>query len=386
MGFLAAYRDYFLKATDASHEFCEASALAVLSTISLGYRWIDRGPGIRPNLFLMLIAHSSADRKSTSVEFACDAIEAVAKKRMGPEDWTPEGLVSMLRKRSGAASTNRIMLPMPEFGEHLARMKKQFGSDMNAVLCKVYDGKSFKRARSGKKMILVSKPRVSLFGGVAYAMIEKHGDRVDWETGLYARIMWITPKNQRPKFATPPPRPEAEQKVVLSELQALIATLKNTKGPMRVSKEAEDRYASFATELPENQPTTAHSAQRERLLNAVWKLAILYQIDEDPVAPLGRKAMEAACTFAMHAWEGFCTAYAVCSDSEMDRTMNKLWSRLTEAGEAGVSRRDLQRATHTALSQFIPAVEILCKLGYVTAFAIGRRPGYKVVVPFEKRA
>jgi hypothetical protein len=235
-------------------------------------------------------------------------------------------------------------------------------------------------------MILVKQPRVSLFGGVAYAMIEKHGDRVDWETGLYARIMWITPKNQRPKFPTPPQRPESEQKIALGELHTLFATLKNTKGPMRVSKAAEERYAKFALELPENQPTTAHSAQRERLLNSVWKLAILYQIDRDPLEAIGGPAMESACAFAMHAWEGFSTAYAVCSDSELDRTMNKLWERLTDAGEAGMTRRDLQRATHTALSQFKPAIDFLCALGYVQVFAVGRKAGYKVVIPFEKRA
>jgi hypothetical protein len=385
MSFLTAYRAYIEKATDASIEFCEASALMALSTIALGWRWIERGPGIRPNLYMMLIAHSSADRKSTCVEFCCDMIEDVAPQRMGPEDWTPEGLVSMLRKRPGAKTLNRLVLPMPEFGEHLARMRKQYGSDMNAVLCKVYDGKSFKRARSGKKMIEIKKPRVGLFGGVAYAMIEKHGDAADWDTGLYARILWITPRNRRPRFSTAPPTPKIEKQIATDELSRLYDTLQNTKGPIGVDPGADAVYSSFAASIPEDQPTTAHSAQRERLLNSVWKLAIVYQIDIDPMADIGALAMERACTFASHAWDGFKIAFSVCSDSDLDRLMTRLWKRVTEAGE--IQKRDLQRRTHASLSQFGPAMEMLCKLGYVKVHAAaGGKNGYKVVHPYEPPA
>jgi hypothetical protein len=102
--FLAAYHDLFFSSTDACPEYALASGLACLSTISLSRRWIERGGGIHPNLYLLLVGESSRDRKSTSIKMAQGLLADVEESRLGPGDFTSEGLVFHMRKRKAGNS------------------------------------------------------------------------------------------------------------------------------------------------------------------------------------------------------------------------------------------------------------------------------------------
>lgn len=394
--FLRAYEECFAKMTDAPPEFGHASGLAILSTVALGRRWVERGSGkVTPNLFLMLTAGSSRDRKSTTVQTAMKMIAAVEPRRVGPEDFTAEGIVSHMRSRPGTGKTrSKIILGIEEFGNYLATAQRAYGSNMSATLCKLYDGQSFERVRSGKKAVKITSPKLNLLGGVAYGMLEKFADPLEWITGFFARIIWIIPMAQRERFAVQPEFPAAEWMQAVDDLKHLTTELKMTyenSGAFKIADDASAMYRAFAAEASaaaEKLGDPAMVAQRERLNNTVLKLAMLYQIDIDPMQPISARAMERAIFFAKQAWLGFWRVYTRTDGTPFGRLVNKVWRRMTELKR--VNRRDLYRAVHLKVDEITPAIDLLLKAGILSQTRVQPAEGgpaslgYEVLIPYEE--
>lgn len=346
----------------------------MLSTIALGRRWIERGASkIKPNVFMLLTADSSRDRKSTSVQLASNVLRKIEPKRIGPDDFTAEGLISMMRKRPGKGKTrNKLILPIEEFGSYLATARRAYGENLAASMCKMYDGRTFEKARAGKKPIEIRDPTITLLGGVAYGMLEKYADPNDWNTGFFTRILWITPVNRRPVFVTPPPTPTLEFKIVIDQLNDLNQILRVTgkNGGMLLTPNAEAIHEEFVSELQsdESREDPAIVAQRERLFNAVWKLSILYQIDIDPSAPISDQAVDHACMFARLAWQGFRTVHSRASGTYNNRIYRRTWEFLYKMAEQGkeVEKRDIYRSLSVPVEEIMPVLIGLTQAGMIS--------------------
>lgn len=382
--FLAAFERYAVTVTDAPMDFLHAAGLACLSTVSLSRRWIERGNGIHPNLFLMLLAGSSADRKSTAVDLGIDLLKKVEKGRVGPEDFSGEGLVSGLAARGDTKPKTKIILPLPEFGNYLATAGRQHGSTLSPTLCRIYDGGSFDRQRSGKPTQRIIKPRVSLLGGVAFGMLAKYGDPTDWVTGFYARMLWIMPSQRRPRFPVAPEPDRAAGRIAQENLADLRLQLKSGPKPLSIEPEALQAFEKFAASTPENHADPAVAATRERLMNAVWKLALLYQVDLDHNAPISRQATDNAVQLAMRAWDSFQIAYAASSGSQLGRNANRIWAHASAAQDGFTPRRELYRKLHIPVDEFMPAMDVLLKLGVVRQRTKDRQAGLEVLEPYKE--
>lgn len=395
--FLAAYEDLFAKSTDAPVEFGHAGGLAVLSTIALGRRWIERGASrIKPNVFMLLTADSSRDRKSTSVSIAVDIIKEVDARRVGPDDFTAEGLVSFMRHRGGEnqqddedgefdtkkiVTKSRIVLPIEEFGTYLAA-SGSYAKTLAATMCRLYDGRRIEKVRaSGKTVIVVEDPLVTMLGGVAYGMLERYADETDWITGFFTRIVWVTPVNRRVPYVTPPPTPTTQRKIVVDAAQSIYNELVTSahSGVMQLTPNANQIFQTFAENLKidEKCEDPAVVAQRERLLNVIWKLSILYQIDIDSSYDISDVAVQRACTFAQQAWTSFKLVYARCSGTRQGRLIRRVWEYVSAHGEpskrkldgsyesGGVTRRQLYRGLGMSVGDVIPILDMLYHGGII---------------------
>lgn len=373
--FLAAYQEFISKSTDAPPEFGHAGALACLSTVALGRRWIDRGSnGIKPNLYLMLVAESSRDRKSTSVDTALAMLKLVEPDRVGPKDFTAEGLVAHMSRKlpapanqeitvGGAGQPQRscLLIPMSEFGQYLST-SQSYGMTTAATLCALYDGQDYDRVRSGAPPLFIGSPKVSLLAGVAFGMLEKYADSRDWSTGFFNRFLFVcpTPKTQRVRFDTEPPFPRAEWDTARAHLVDLATALESDKRAMSISPEALEVYLKLAEVIPANLEDAVEAAQRERLLNAAWKLAMLYQIDMDHTAPIGAAASHAACAFILSSWDAFKRIYQRTATDDLGRLMQRV-TEYIDARPEGCSRRELLGHFKVAASRLQPAIDTLVK-------------------------
>jgi hypothetical protein len=362
--FLAPYEAFVRKATDTPHEFGHAAGLTCLSTIALGRRHVPKGNKIKPNLYLMLTAGSSKARKSTNVQHVKKMIAAVEGDRLGPEDFTAEGLVFYMREKKSGKSKSRLLLPIEEFGSILASTKS-YSANLSPILCKLYDGEDYERVRSGKKPLRVAKPRLTIFGGVAYGMLEKFMDPTDWVTGFYARFLFVEPKTFPPPYPSSPAFPKTEFDQAKTELLALKMALAARTGPQQVDPQAEAVHAQYASTFPDDYGDPVIDAQRERYLNTLWKLALLYQLDEKESDPIGLVAMNKAIAFGQKTWESFLNIYTNTSGSHLGRLVKKIWQRIDAAGQEGVSKRQIMREFHMNNDSTLAVFDILAKNGVI---------------------
>jgi hypothetical protein len=382
--FLSAWEEYAQSVTDAPLDFLHSAGLMALSAISLGRRWIERGVnGVHPNLFLMLVAGSSRDRKSYCVsDLGMTVIRSVEQRRIGPEDFSPEALVTALLPEDGK-SRNRMVIAQPEFGEYLARSTRQYGSMASATLCKLYDGQTFPYKRAKGAMVTVKNPRVSFFGSVAFGMLAKYGDPADWDTGFYARFLWVIASQRRPRSEiVPPANPDGFARASAA-LRDLRDRLKASKRPLEISKEATDLVKAFGESIPEEELNPALSACRERLLNIVLKLALIYQIDLDHNAKIGKEAMEKAIAFAQRSWSAAQIAYTESTDSQLGKNTNRIWKALWDSPEQRLARRDIYRKLHLSAPDFNAAIDVLLKLGVVMRCGVSVEGTTKPIVGFK---
>lgn len=367
--FLAAFETYFQRSTDAPREFGHTGGLSCLSAIALGRRWIQRGKGIHPNLYWVLVADSSRDRKSTSVELAESVVKAVEPERIGPNDFTPEGLADFMRPSAGGKPRNKLVVYDPEFGGFLARCTRSFGFGLPSFLCQLYDGQDFRPARRGKCTPVI-EPRVSMLAACAYGMLKRYSDPAFWLNGFWARFVFVTPIAPRETFLLQPPTAMAEFDIACAALANLRRELKASRGPMTIELEAEQLYSTFAQSFAEgDDPIIA--AQRERYLRAIWKLAVLYQVDENPQHPIGTAAVNRAITYISTAWQAFQRVYNDTeADIELDgnefaNVLRRVAEHVKAAGPDGISRREILRIFHRRAYLLDAVIDTLIKYGVV---------------------
>lgn len=380
--FLSLYEEYVSKRTDAPKEFGHAAGLTCLSAVTIGNRWLTSG--LHPNLYVLLVGPSSRDRKSTSIELMVDILRDVAEKRMGPSDGTPEGLMHhMRRKRPPAVGNNKLLLTYSEFGHTLASAQRTYSSGLGPLLCQLYDGTSITRVRSGVKPLKVVDPRVSLIGGCAYGMLEKYVSAVDWEGGFFARIIFVRGLTRPNSFPSIPDLNEAERSLLRMKLADLIQELEATQGAMALLPETKSLYEDFIRSIPDESGDPAIVAHRERLINTIPKLALLYQVDEDPKCSIGLSAMRKAIWFGGTAWASFRDTYMRSSGHPRARLMRRLWRLVDESGGT-IAKRDLMRSCHLALHEFQPTLEQMRDTGIIcfTTLPDGRL-AVKLLEPYQ---
>lgn len=311
--FIAPFRQFFLKATDASFEYGEATALMILASIATGRRELDYGRGVRPNLFMMLAGDSSVPRKTTCVNFAKQFVKDVDDQRVGPRDYTIEGLIKWMQQKDPATSKtrNKVTLFAEEFGADLARMEA-YASTMTADFCALYDGNTFEKARASSGVTRIERPRVNLFAACAYHMLAKFIRPRDWLSGYMMRFIFVAPTEMRPQEEIQPlfPHPEYQQAIVA--LKTLRDDLNTQHVVLQLDSAALAYYRQEMGRFNQHLKTLGPVQQtyQARFGVNVLKLALLYQLDVDPFSYVTQLAVHQAFTFAFQTcWPSFIEAY-----------------------------------------------------------------------------
>lgn len=337
--FIAPFRQFFFKACDAPVEYGEATALMCLASIAVGRRELDYGRGIRPNLFMMLAGDSTIARKSTCVTMAKDFVQEVDDQRVGPRDFTIEGLLKWMQQKNPATgkTRNKVALFSEEFGADLARMEAYAGT-MATDLCALYDGESFEKARAHSGFIRVERPRVNLFAACAYPFLKRYVKPRDWMGGFFMRFMFVTPTHMRTPYPiTPPfPGPEWQQAVVaFKTLRDDLHTSQANYLKLRLDQQAEQYYASLMQQFTAYAKTlgTVPQTYLGRFSANILKLALLYQIDIDPTSWVTVLAVQQAVQFAMQTcWPSFAETYKQTALGEFETLFHSVYETLRTEG------------------------------------------------------
>lgn len=346
--FIAPFRQFFLRATDAPFEYGEAAALMTLASITVGRRELDYGSGIRPNLFLMLAGDSSVARKSTSVSFAKKLLKEVDEHRVGPRDYTTEGLLKWMQDKDPTTqkTRNKVTLFAEEFGSDLARMEAYAGT-MATDFCALYDGESFEKVRAKTGTFRVERPRVNLFAACAYPLLKRYVRPRDWMGGFFMRFLFVAPNHLRPTYPIAPPFPYPDYQYTLVALKALRDDLKAsaaTHAHLRLDPAAEQVFASIMVQLAQFAKALGPVPQTylARFGTNLLKLALLYQVDMDPFSWVSALAVQQAVHFSMQVcWPSFSETYRQTALGEFETLFYSVYDSLRESGP--IYRSELAR-------------------------------------------
>lgn len=339
--FLAPWRAFFASATDAPLAYGEAAGLMCLATLSLGRRVLDVGEGLRGNLFMLITGDSSVARKSTSVRYAAKMIDEVDPHRLGPSDYTMEGLFKWMTHEKDPETgkgRDKLTICSEEFGADLAR-RASYSATMAEDLCRLYDGGKFEKVRAKAESITIDKPRVNLLGAVAYPLLEQYLTIDDWFTGFLMRFVFVMPTQMRHQSLIQPRFPRALWDQAVIGLITIKDQLRNNLDPNGENKLALDPnahvvYQNYIQRL-QSEVDNRHivATYLARFQVNVLKIALLYQLDIDPDQPVGHVAMN----FAVHTahsmcWPAFLHAYEIITAKSFEALLGTIIKRVRDSG------------------------------------------------------
>jgi len=358
--FLAPWRTAFLASTDAPHDYCELAGLMALSSLMTGRRKVAIGKGVGLNLYALLVGDSSVARKSTSVNLARDLVAAVDGGRIGPKDYTIEGLLKWMQVNKDpetGKSRNKFTIFADEFGSDLAHFAT-YAKTASADLCGLYDGESFEKVRAGAPTIRIDNPQVSLFGAVAYSMMEASLKENDWRTGFLMRFVFAAPLHMRPPMTLQPQYPQGLWDQVRDSACRLLDDVRQVNGgrviSMTFTPQAAALYQAYSHHLEQEILNLGSGQEHEigtiyiaRFKVSLQKIAALYQIDDDPLLPIGQRAMEQAVGFARAVlWPSFFRAVECTTLDSMEGLVRAIRRRILEAGPSGIHLATLHAQFH----------------------------------------
>lgn len=345
--FITPFMQWFKASTDAPLEFGQAAALYTLSTVALGRRWLTKSTNLHPNLFCMIVGDSSIARKSTSVRKSRALIDEIEPSRVGPTDYTIEGVYRWMQGKDHTTGKgrNKMALFAGEFGADLARMEA-YGATVQADFCHLYDGEPIEKVRAGKGTIRIDKPRVNLFAAAAYPMLTRHLGPKDWFNGYLMRFLFVAPLTMRAEqLSEPPPRPQEYDKAKAA-LQLLRDDLVVGGHGMVLTPAAQKLYEQSVLFHRDQVTKKSHiiTTYVARFWVNVLKLALLFQVDEDPNAPIGYDAMRLAVEFAMNVcWPSFMTTFEKTAVKDFESLSFMVAELVATAGGRGISRAEISR-------------------------------------------
>lgn len=207
-----------------------AAGLAIAKRCVLRLSFDD----IYPNLYVLWVAPTTYYHKSTGLKAITKLVGSSFQHLLMPETTTPEMLVAKL---AGQRPSNyEQLLPSEKKLEDTAiRFAGQRGLSIDEAskilipkkymeghaeaLMQLFDAPDrMERELRGDGKLIVYNPALSLIGATTPAMLSRYLTDAEWESGLMARIIPLTPAEKEVKYVVSTHSPE---------LQTTMETLKN---------------------------------------------------------------------------------------------------------------------------------------------------------------
>jgi len=189
--------EYYKTLTDAPKEFLFCSSLMTVAGL-IGNRVKCRlGPQeVKPNLYLVMLAGSTINRKSTGVSLTAKKLTEMKKRLkkslLMPESGSLEGLIEAMREAKGQESKevmNSGIACYSEFAGFLDNIRKDYNSGYESFVLDVYDGNNHTRQLK-KEHSEIKDPCLSIFGAITMAQFNLRITETDKQSGLLQRFLF----------------------------------------------------------------------------------------------------------------------------------------------------------------------------------------------------
>ena len=273
--FIDEYVDYCLEQTDAPRIFHHWLAYMVVSSVinrncyrPFGWR------RLYPNLYLLIIAPSSAHRKSWSMNIAARMIKSVHQRFIIPEVSSREAFVSEL------ADTERTpfgcgLVKIDELKGFMDRVRtKSYMEGFTQDLSTLYDGTSIDRRKGIDKVerFVVDDPFLNIMAACSTDWLYQSVQSGDISGGFFARFLWIVHDQ---KIKDPSPFPKAENPEKFRSLIERLYRIRDYIARIDFSPEADSIYSQWYRQFYNRHQGGMWDGNYHRACTTIQKLSII---------------------------------------------------------------------------------------------------------------
>lgn len=184
---------------------------------------------IYPNLYILWVAPTTYYHKSTGLKAITNLVRSTLQHLLLPETTTPEMLMAKLAGQKPANYDQ--LLPsekkLEDLGTRFAGQRgmsideaskilipKKYMEGHAEALMQLFDGADrMERELRGDGKLIVYNPSLSLIGATTPTMLARYMTDSEWESGLMARFMLLTPTEKDMKYVVSDATPELAQKM-----------------------------------------------------------------------------------------------------------------------------------------------------------------------------
>lgn len=384
MDILKAYEEYAREGTDAPtkyHRYCAAGMMGAC----MGRRFYYQLGHIRvyPHVWICLIGQSTMMKKSTSLRIAQEIVSRVNADLILPGKFTVEKLYEiMAEKPVGIMVFNELAILTSQMGrEYNVEMKSTLTDFWDSPLQSTYSSK-------GGGTISVNRPALSILAGSTIDWVVDAAKTKDIQGGFYPRWLFsVATESDQPDMALPPPRDEKKLSAIVANIADLRSYFRDLddSNEFHMSVDGQNTYKAIYRDLREQygqSPLLGPFAGRAGVY--VIKLAMIAALAQDRSTTIDRRHLEygyALIKDTMQSISEICT-YEL-ADSKTDQHMNRIRRMLRDAGDAGMTRRDLQRLGPVRMPKYLDTLlEAVIANGWAKVLP-GKRVDSQVYVSLE---
>jgi len=210
------------------HIFLESAPLWAVG-LAIARRAVLRLPfsDIHPNLYILWSAPTTYYHKSTGLKAMTQLVRSVLPHLLLAETTTPEMLMAKL---AGQKPTNYDQLlpsekKLEDMGSRFAGQRgmsideaskilipKKYMEGHSEALMQLFDGGDrMERELRGDGKLIIYNPSLSLIGATTPTMLARYMSDTEWESGLMARFIALTPTEKDMPFVVSDPSPELDR-------------------------------------------------------------------------------------------------------------------------------------------------------------------------------
>ncbi len=226
---------------------------------------------IHPNLYFLWVAPTTYYHKSTGLKAITKLVRSAFQHLLLPETTTPEMLMAKLAGQK-PANYDQLLPFEQKLEEQGIRFAGQRGMSIDEAskilipkkymeghaeaLMQLFDAPDrMERELRGDGKLIIYNPALSLIGATTPAMLARYLGDAEWESGLMARILALTPTEKDVPYVVSEPSPELNQ--MMETLRARLLRIHNA------FPAPPDWSALYSAEEPTNLPTIEAQLESE---------------------------------------------------------------------------------------------------------------------------
>jgi len=348
------YVNYAESITDAPIEFHNFMGIAGMGCVLGNKVHFPFGDtNIYPNIWIILLAPSSAYRKTTALNIIKRLLLRVDPALVYPNEFSHEKIQEILSQKPYGSFF------FSEFITLMGLLNRDYMAGCKAFLADLFDCPVVYERQTKGNNTRIENPAVSIFSATTIEWFLEMVKETDIYGGFLPRFLIVPAYSKTKDMPIPPRVDQVKQKALIDELEEIS----KVSGEAYLTDGARKLHGQWYSRFSECADGTRFNAFYQRLQTYILKFAMIIQVSKNRGLEITEDSMQEAIGYM----DWLSNNMRIIEDNEltfgkvqkdMKKVMGILRQRKTK-GESETSRKDLLRATRLSSKELDNTTETL---------------------------